>query len=353
MTPAASGEPVGLVVFDAAMVTRLLDPLEAVRAVEDALRAGLDPAGTPARSSVPLGEGELLLMPASSADGVGVKVVSIAPGNPGRGMPRVQGLHVLFDAVTLSPRAVVDGAALTTLRTPAVSIAAVRPALDGRELPLRTVVFGAGPQGIGHLRTAAAALLPQPGDGPEPRPDSEGTPVLDATVVVRDVARAVVPHLRGVRTRLVGVRDPEVATALARAELVVCATTARVPLFRAEAVGDHVVVVAVGSHELDAWEVEPALAERAQLVVEDRTTAVREAGVVHAVVTGGSVPAQDLVPMRDMVLGTVAPARDRPLLFVSVGMAWEDLVVAQRVHRSYLGRAAQSGSSQLRVAPRG
>ena len=317
--------PGGLDVLDAAAVGALLRPRDAVRAVEDALRAGLDPSVTPPRSAVSTAQGELLLMPAAGADAVGVKVVSVAPGNAGRGLPRIQGVYVLFDEATLTPQAVLDGAALTTLRTPAVSVAAVRRALEYRQRPLRTVVFGAGPQGVGHLRTLADTLPPSSGQGP----------ALDATVVVRDVSGAVLPALDGVSARLAGAGSEAVGAALAEADVVVCATTARRPLFPADAVADTAVVVAVGAHELEAWEVEPALAVRAQVVVEDRATALREAGVVHAAVAAGELAATDVVSMREVVAGMIELPSDKPLLFVSVGMAWEDLAVARRLHEAY------------------
>ncbi len=318
--------------LDAGTVSALLRPREAVRAVENALRAGLDPSATPPRSAVPTAHGELLLMPAAGADAVGVKVVSVAPGNARRGLPRIQGVYVLFDAATLTPRAVLDGAALTTVRTPAVSVAAVRIALGHPQRPLQVVVFGAGPQGVGHLRTLADTMAPSSGS----------KPVLEATVVVRDVARAVLPALDGVSARLVDAGSEAVLAALAVADVVVCSTTARQPLFPADAVADTAVVVAVGAHELEAWEVEPALAARAQVVVEDRATALREAGVIRAAVEAGHLSAKDVVPMRDLVTGVVEVPSDRPLLFVSVGMAWEDLVVARRVHEAF--RRTRSGS---------
>ena len=40
---------------------------------------------------------------------------------------------------------------------------------------------------------------------------------------------------------------------------------------------------------------------------------------------------RDLVPMRDVVTGAVTPPPDRPLVFKSVGMSWQDLVVAEAV----------------------
>jgi ornithine cyclodeaminase/alanine dehydrogenase-like protein (mu-crystallin family) len=41
------------------------------------------------------------------------------------------------------------------------------------------------------------------------------------------------------------------------------------------------------------------------------------------------VSAPDLLPIRDVVTGAASVRTGRPLVFKSVGMAWEDLVVAQ------------------------
>jgi ornithine cyclodeaminase len=260
-------------------------------------------------------------------------VVGLAPGNARLGLPRIQGLYLLFDAATLTPRAVLDGAALTTLRTPAVSVAAVRRALADRALPLRVVVFGAGPQSAGHLRTLADVLVAS----------SARASVLEATVVVRNVSKASLPFLDGVSVRVLGVeQEAEVRPALREADLVVCATTARTPLFAADLLRRDVVVVAVGAHEPDAQEVETALAGRATVVVEDRATGLREAGVVRAAVAAGLLSPADVVPIRDVVRELVSPSRARPLLFVSVGMAWEDLVVADRLLQAHREAAGES-----------
>jgi ornithine cyclodeaminase len=94
---------------------------------------------------------------------------------------------------------------------------------------------------------------------------------------------------------------------------------------------DAVVVVAVGSHEPDARELDAALLGRATVVVEDVATALREAGDVVLAIAEGALTPVDLVPVRDVLTGAVAVPADRPLVFKSVGMSWQDLVVAAAV----------------------
>ena len=101
-------------------------------------------------------------------------------------------------------------------------------------------------------------------------------------------------------------------TALRSADVVVCATSARAPLFDSALLRDDVVVVAVGSHEPDARELDAALLGRATVVVEDVATALREAGDVVLAIAEGALDPADLVPMRDVVTGAVDAARRPP-----------------------------------------
>jgi ornithine cyclodeaminase len=290
-------------VIDAETIAAL-GPAAAVRAITDALLGGLDPAADPARIGVGLEHGQFMLMPAEATTAAGVKVVTIAPDNPGRGLPRIQAAYVLFDRETLALRAVLDGTALTTLRTPAVSIAAVLGRLPDR--PLRLVVVGGGPQAVGHVETLAAV---RPLDG--------------ATYLVRDPSRTTLDAVR-----LGSARADE---ALGSADVVVCATSARSPVFDSSLLRDDAVAIAVGSHEPDARELDAALLGRSTVVVEDVETALREAGDVVMAIAEGTVAADDLVTMRDVVTGRVAVGTDRPMVFKSAGMSWQDLVVATAV----------------------
>lgn len=281
-----------------------LGPGAAVEAIRQALRDGFDPTGDPARVSVGLAHGQFLLMPSQSPAAAGVKVVTVAPENPAQGLPRIQAAYLLFEPDTLTLRAVLDGAALTTLRTPAVSVAAVLDRLPHR--PLRVAVVGAGPQALSHVATLAGVR-----------------PLEEVTYLVRDTARAPV--------EAIALGTPIAKEVLSAADVVVCATSARSPVFDSRALSDDVVVVAVGSHEPDARELDSALLARATVVVEDVRTSLREAGDVVLAIADGALTQDDLVPMAAVVTGAVAVPEGRPLVFKSVGMSWQDLFVAEAV----------------------
>lgn len=300
--------PAELPLIDAAELTRRLPMPRAVEALDKALRAGLDPEADPDRSVLEVDAGQLLLMPSTAASYVGVKIAGVAPHNPSRGQPRIVASYLLMDAVTLAPVALIDGTALTSLRTPAVSGVAV----DHLAVPdaERLVVFGGGPQALGHIEACRAVR-----------------PITSVGVVTRRQEQATVLVER---CRAMGMNAEEASPeAVGTADIVACCTTSRTPLFSAASVASHATVVAVGSHEPTAREVETELLHRATVVVDARAAALREAGDLLIPLDAGQVNAAVIAGnVSELVCGTLEIAPLRPRLFKSVGMAWQDLAVA-------------------------
>src|SRR5260221_6490552 len=209
---------------------------EAIAAVGEgfvALSAGR--ANVPVRLSLPINkEGLALTMPASlaGASAYSVKVVSVAPANPAAGLPLVSATVLLIDASTGELLALIDGTALTALRTGAAGGVAAR-ALS-RPTAARAALFGAGAQ----ARTQLPALAAVP-------------PIREVPVVARERAHAAAfeewaagqPELHGI-----AVHPSSAAEALAGADLVVTATSSRTPVFAGAALPAGVHATAVGSY---------------------------------------------------------------------------------------------------------
>lgn len=308
--------------IDAAALRALVPPASAVAALEEALRGGQDPELDSPRLFAPLDAGEFLLMPAQSARYAGVKVATVAPGNPAKGHPKIQGTYLLLDGSFLTPLCSMDGAELTLVRTPAVTAMALKHllALRGAESAGAVVVFGTSLQADRHIEALRAV-----------------SGIASLVVVGRraGAARELADRwvARGLSAR------PGDADDVAGADVVVCATSSAEPVFDGSLVGDSAVVAAIGSHGLDAREIDPALARRAEVVVEGRASALREAGDLIPARPAKEWAERGLATLSDLVNGRFAPEAGKPLLYTGVGMSWEDLVVAGRAHELFTGKA--------------
>ncbi|MEH0147897.1 ornithine cyclodeaminase family protein [Corynebacterium sp. Q4381] len=277
--------------FNEAIAT--LKPAEAVEAIRRPLLAGFDPATDPHRQKVALPHGEMHLLPSALDGAVGVKVLGIQPPGSTEQVPLVQGSYVLMDGRTLTPEMLIDAAALTTLRTPAVSVAGVLERLRASTDVLEVAIFGTGAQARAHAET------------------------------LTDTLRGI----REVRCTFISRHDP-VAPAVSKAELVVTATSSLEPILDAEHLLTDATVISVGAHTTTTRELHEDVLVGAQVVVEDLGAAKREAGDVVIAVEKGALSWDDVLPMRDVVRGDVTLDPDRRVVFKTVGMPWEDLAVA-------------------------
>ncbi len=296
-------------VIDGDELRWLLPMGAAIDVLEETFGSGALPAA-PLRGHVKTMSGTLLTMPAAGAQGAGVKLVTVTPTNPGRGLPLIQGLYVLFAPESQEPEAAIDGAALTAIRTGAVSGLATR--YLARPDASRLVIFGAGTQARSHLDAMRAVR-----------------PVERVTVVSRTEPRAeeLAAAARGMGLEAT-VGTPE---AVAEADLVCTCTTSPTPVFDGARLADGAHVNAVGAYTADTRELDDETVRRGRVVVETREVAVAEAGDLLIPMRAGVVGEDHIVAdLAEVVRG--APVRRGPgdvTVFTSVGVAFEDLVVAR------------------------
>jgi ornithine cyclodeaminase len=286
----------------------------AIDALDAALRREDPSLTTPLRTTLATPAGTLLSMPAAGEAGVGVKLVTLSEFNPQRGLPFTQAVYVLFDQTTQSPEAVIDGTELTAIRTAAVSGLATKRLANPDAS--RLVVFGAGVQGTAHVEAMHAVR-----------------PLSEVVVVGRHAARvdALVAFANGLGVEARAGVPADVASA----DLVCTCTTSAVSVFDGRELADGAHVNAIGAYLADQRELDTETMRRAKTVVETRDVALREAGDVVMAIEEGAMHADDLVDLADVVRGrTVRSAPSDITVFVSVGSAFEDLVVARAALRA-------------------
>jgi ornithine cyclodeaminase len=293
--------------IDAARLRSLLPMHAAIDALAQTF--GTAAASGPPRSHIAVPGGDLLLMPAYGPDGVGVKLVTVAPGNPGRGLPLIHGLYVLFAADGLAPRALIDGAAMTALRTAAVSGLATR--YLARSDAARLLVFGAGTQARAHV-AAMRAVRP-----------------IEHVVVVSRTSASAATLVEDLRSKGIDARVGTPA-AVGSADIVCTCTTSDTPVFDGALLAEGAHVNAVGAYTPAARELDSETMRRGRVVVEQRAAALEEAGdLALAIGDGAMTPAHIVADLSEIVTGTPVRGSDRHItVFKSVGLAVEDLAIA-------------------------
>ena len=300
--------------IDADQLARLLPIPDAIDSLRDVFAGSLPE--TPQRTVIETAAGQLLLMPSVGSRFVGVKVVTVASGNPSRGHPVVQATYLLMDAETLTPISVIDGSALTALRTSAVSALATRHlAASGASL---LVIFGAGVQGNAHLDAMAAV-----------RPLSRVTVVSRST----EPAEALARRASGLGLDS-AVSGPE---AVAEADLVCICTTSPDPVLDGSLLRPGAHVNAVGAYRPDQRELDDHTVLRGRLVVETREAALAEAGDLLIPIERGVIGPDDIqADLAELVRGKrVRRSPQDVTVFKSVGVAFEDLAVAAAAYERY------------------
>jgi ornithine cyclodeaminase/alanine dehydrogenase-like protein (mu-crystallin family) len=326
----AATEPPPLLFLDREDVLDLLpmeEAIEAMAAAFAALAAGR--AVQPLRSALwlPDRRGLLGTMPAhldAAKDGSagpvylsGAKVVSVFPGNHDAGLDSHQGFVLLFEAGHGRPLAVADAAAITAVRTAAVSALATR--LLARPGETELALLGSGVQAETHL----AALLAV-------------RPIARVRVWSRTPERA--RRFAAAMTETHGLpveAAPTAEAAVAGAGIVCTLTSARESVLEGDWLAPGAHVNAVGSCSPAARELDAEAVARARLFVDSRESALAEAGDLLSAIAQGAVAADHIAgELGDLVAGRVTGRTrdDEITLFESLGIGIEDLAATHHVY---------------------
>ncbi len=245
-----------------------------------------------------------------------LKAVCVIPGNPARGLDAHQGLVALFDGEIGVVRAVLDGSAVTAIRTAAVSAVATealsRP--DSRVL----AILGAGVQARAHIEALQAV-----------RPFQEVRVYAPTQKHVHAVLEALADRSSGPRLSAAASGEQ----AVRGADVVVTATSSREPVLEHRWLSPGMHINAIGASMPAARELDPQTVAASAVFADSRESLRHEAGEYRLAVKEGLIDGEAQVRAElGEVLAGLRPGRTDPrelTVFRSLGLAIEDLAAAQ------------------------
>jgi len=257
-------------------------------------------------------------------DAIGLKAITVFPGNEGTRYDSHQGVVLLFEAVHGTLEAILDAASITAIRTAAVSGVATR--LLARPDAGDVAILGSGVQAHTHLDAMAVAR-----------------PLRRVRVWSRsgdNVARFIAAASRRHSVMIEAAPSPEAA---ARGADVVCTvTSSRVPVLEGRWVARGAHLNVVGASQPTARELDSDAVSGARFYADKRESALAESGDFLIPKSEGRFGDEHIVGELGDVLEGKAPGRrgaEEITLFKSLGLAIEDLASAHFVSR----RAAEQG----------
>jgi ornithine cyclodeaminase len=274
------------------------------------------------RTAMKIGEKKILgVMPSAlmSQQVAGAKIITVFPSNYQKGLPSHQGVVVLFETETGALKAIVDGEAITGIRTAAVS--AVATAVLAREDAHILCVMGSGLQARRHLEAirlvrtitevrvwdinkAAAALYA------EKMQARHGIPVYDCS------------------------ENPE--RAVSGADIICTVTAARQPVLFSGYVSPGAHINAVGACAAADRELDTELVRRARFFGDSIESVTRESGDFIIPLQEGAISERHLLGEIGQVLSGELPGRvhsEDITVFEALGLAVEDLAAADYIAR--------------------
>jgi ornithine cyclodeaminase len=317
-------------IISAAEVDAALDDLALIDRLDGLFRAGCEmPTRHHHTIGQPTGPGSpdatLLLMPAwtrGTGSRVGVKVVTVYPGNGDRGLPAIYGQYLLLDGHTGAPLALLDGTMLTKRRTACASGLASR--YLSRPDSARLTMIGTGALAPHLIRVHCRV-----------RPIREvtiwGRRIEQAQGLARELS-ASLPALLG---RPVSIRaEPDRRAAVASADIVSCATLSRTALVEGAWLSEGQHIDLVGAYTPQMRESDDDAVSRAIIFVDTRAGALKEGGDIAQPLASRIIDEKDIVAdLFELACGErkgrSADDRTSITLFKSVGAALEDLAAAE------------------------
>ncbi|MFC0232886.1 ornithine cyclodeaminase family protein [Vagococcus entomophilus] len=278
----------------------------------------------PLRTQIKNGEGSgtYLCMPAycQEYNASCVKLLNMFPGNVQQGLPAIHAQVFVMDAKSGVINGMIDGNYLTQLRTGAASGAAFK-LLAKKKCEIGALI-GTGAQAAAQLEAMLIAKKLK-----EVR--IAGLDFKRTQAFVADMQQ----KMQHFPTKILAVSDAN--TAVEQADLIVTVTSSQNPVFDGKRVKKGATISAVGSYQPHMQEIPAEVLTRASKIYFDSQEAVlSESGDILVPLSLGIIKEEQFTGEIGQVINGELVSRENAeeiILFKTVGIAAQDLIVAQAI----------------------
>ena len=275
----------------------------------------------PQRLHVDHEDNVLLLMPCFTKDYFGTKVVTLFPDNPAKNVPVLNGIMVLNDSQTGLPLALLNGPALTAVRTAAVGAVSIRHLAPDNAHAVG--IIGAGVQGFYQARAACSARR-----------------IKD--IFIYDIYPEKALALKDKLSQAIGDVNIHQATRvedlLEQSHIIITATTSLEPVLPNEEgllKGKH--FVGIGSYKPDVREFPQALFSLLKTIYIDTEHALEESGDIIVPLRNGWLRRDQVMTLGRFLIDNESE-RQETTLFKSVGMALFDVCASTLIYQKAIAK---------------
>lgn len=313
-------------IVGASDVKKLLPMEECILTMKDAIIAlAKGEAVLPQRQALrqPDNKGILGMMPSylgGNPPAIGIKVVTVFPGNHGTKFDSHQGAIQLFETNNGSLLAIIDAGSVTAIRTAAVS--ALATDLLARSDAKTLAILGSGTQARMHL---------------------QAIPIVRGSIKEVRIWSRTPDHARALASKVNATAVESAEEAVRGADIICTVTAATAPILKGEWISKGAHVNAVGASVPPFRELDSAAVVKSRFFVDRRQSAIEEAEDFRIPKSEGLIGEDHIQGELGKILLGKAKGRindDEITIFKSAGLAVEDLAAARYIYHKALAQKA-------------
>ena len=303
--------------FDRKEIEEITSRMQWVDAMENAMKTSVSGEYLmPKRMHLDYGDDTFLLMPCITDEYWVTKLVSFCPENKKLSLPSIYGTVVLADTKTGEPLAIMDGIAITAMRTAAITSVGIKNLSPVHCHSLG--IIGTGTQGISQALFAC-----------EVREINE----IWAYDQNKDNCKLFTDMVNSKYPKIKIIQAADSTEVVLNSEIIISATNSQYPVFPdSKELFTGKTFIGIGSYKPDCREFPEQLFRQIDQIFVDSMDGKKESGDLITPVQNNWISDINIHSLGSLLSGAVVPTANTTRLFKTVGSAIFDLFAAKLVY---------------------